>query len=183
MGLPPPSDVGLLERLKLSLGSNEAFLWRERLLQERLMRNVTALQERILLYVRDLIDSGLDQFAHADVAAALQVGIGTVKDALKRAAGIGLIEWRAQYRPGPNGSQRRTVNVYQTRMPQGSPEPRPDLRRRTASKSRVQTRKNVQPTCSPQCDERGWPAPWQPPPGFEARFAAKLAQERARRPP
>ena len=119
----------------------------------------------------------------AEVAAGCHAGIGTVKDALKSAAGIGLIEWRAQYRPGPNGSQRRTVNVYQTRMPQRSPEPRPDLRRRTASKSRVQTRKNVQPTCSPQCDERGWPAPWQPPPGFEARFAAKLAQERARRPP
>ena len=33
--LPPPSDIGLLERLRASLGSADTFLWRQRLLTER----------------------------------------------------------------------------------------------------------------------------------------------------
>ena len=36
--LPLAADAGLLEQLKASLGPNETFLWRERLLTERLMR-------------------------------------------------------------------------------------------------------------------------------------------------
>jgi hypothetical protein len=181
--LPPPAAATLRDQLRLSLGSNDAFLWRERLLTERLMRNITALHEHVLLYVRELVDGGTDQFRHADVAAACKVGIGTVKDALRRAQGIGLIDWKAEYRPGPGGVRRRTVNTYQALMPQSSPVPRPDLRRRPTLGNKKPLTSISKPTCSPQCGE---PA-GRPLLGFEARFAAKVAEEKrhwaTRRPP
>jgi hypothetical protein len=118
------------------------------------------------------------------IAEAVGVGVGTVKDALKRARGVGLLDWRAEYRPGPNGCRRRTANTYQARMPQHSPEPRPDLRRHGSPASRKPpVLSSSMPTCSPHCDELGR----GPLPGFEARFAAKLAEEKrrwaTRRPP
>lgn len=174
--LPPPSAHTLLDQLRASLGSDNAFLWRERLLQERLIRNITEKQERILLYIRELVDGGLSQFGHAEVATTCQVGVGTVKDALRRAQGIGLLDWKAEYRPGPNGCRRRTANTYQMLMPQRSPEPRPDLRRRAALVSKKPLSSVSKPPCAPQCGEPGW----RPPPGWEARFAAKLAEEKRR---
>ncbi len=142
------------------------------------MRNFTEKHERILLYVRELIDGALDQFSHAEVAIACQVGVGTVKDALKRAQGIGLLDWQAQYRPGPGGSCRRSINRYQLLMPQRPPEPRPDLRRRSSLVSKpVREERGVVrflPSCSPHSSELST----RPLPGFAARFAAKLAEEK-----
>jgi hypothetical protein len=188
MSLPAPSATTLREQLRLSLGSDDAFLWRQRLLQERLMRNITEKQERVLQYVRELIDQGVVQFTHAEVAIALvDAGIGTVKDALKRAQGIGLIDWRPDYRPGPNGSRRRIANIYRLSMPQHSPVPRPDLRRRSVLKSKpVQEGRTILrlPSCAPQCDERGETAVWAlgaPAAGFAERFAAKIAEEKRQR--
>src|SRR5262249_6268916 len=156
-------------------------LWRQRLLTERLMKNITALQEHVLNYVFSLIAGGQEQFTHGEIVAATGIKVGTVKDALRRARGIGLIDWRQDWRPGPNGSRRQVANVYRSSMPQRSPEPRPDLRRRSSLKSKDPQRKNVQPTWSPRCGERA-PLPrelaWRPPPGFEARFAAKLTEEK-----
>jgi len=181
--LPPPTTATLLDQLRASFGADDVFHWRQRLLQERLMKNVTALQEHVLLYVRELLDQGIAQFTHDEVAEALKVGISTVRDALRRAKGVGLVDWREDWRPGPNGSRRRTANVYEITQPQRSPEPRPDLRRRSSLKSKKTQTNNLVPSCSVQCDERAW-QPWQlawrPTPGFEARFATKLAEEKRR---
>jgi hypothetical protein len=185
--LPPPTATTLREQLRLSLGSDDAFLWRQRLLTERLMRNITALQEHVLLYVRGLIDQGIVQFSHAEVAQGFAgAKIGTVKDALRRAKGLGLLDWREEYRPGPGGVRRRVANTYQALMPQQSPVPRPDLRRRPALVSKRPSLSISKPTCSLQCGEPDG----RPLPGFEARFAAKLAEEKllrlarlGRRPP
>ena len=68
--LPAPPTNTLLDQLRLSLGSDDTFFWRQRLLQERLIKNVSALQEHVLLYVRELISQGIAQFTHADVAEA-----------------------------------------------------------------------------------------------------------------
>jgi hypothetical protein len=186
MSLPAPSATTLREQLRLSLGSDDTFLWRQRLLQERLMRNITALHEHVLLYVRELVDQGIAQFTHAEVAAACQVGVGTVKDALRRAQGIGLLDWTAEYRPGPGGVRRRIANTYRLHMPQHSPVPRPDLRRHKPPASRKPVLSSMLPSCSPQCGE---PA-GRPLPGFAERFAAKIAEEKrlrmarlGRRPP
>ena len=46
--LPAPASQTLLDQLRQSLGSGDTFLWRERLLQERLMRNITEKHERAL---------------------------------------------------------------------------------------------------------------------------------------
>ena len=154
------------------------------------MKNITEKQERVLHYVYDLVASGQRQFTHGELVEALKVGISCVKDALKRARGVGLIDWREDWRPGPDGGRWQTANIYEVTMPQRSPEPRPDLRRHPSPKSKKPQSKNLVPSCSPQCDDRAPPPrepAWRPPPGFEARFAAKLAEEKrswvARRPP
>jgi hypothetical protein len=156
------------------LGDTNTFLWRERLLQERLMRNISALQEQVLLCVRGLVEAGLTQFTHSAVAEACRVGVGTVKDALRRAQGVGLLAWQAEYRPGPNGVRRRTANSYRLTMPEQSPAPRPDLRRRAPLVSKRPPLEPILPTCSPHCGEPGW----RPPRGFEERFATRVAEEK-----
>src|SRR5215472_2409571 len=91
--LPPPSTSTLLDRLRLSLGSDDAFLWRQRLLTERLMHNVTEKHERALLYLREMIEAGHDQPSHGELAEALTIGISVIKDALGRGRKLGLIDW------------------------------------------------------------------------------------------
>jgi hypothetical protein len=52
------------------------------------MKNVSALQEQVLLYVHDLITVGLHEVCHGEIADACRVGVGTVKDALRRAQAL-----------------------------------------------------------------------------------------------
>ncbi len=156
------------------LTDEQAFLWRQRLLEERAMRNITDTHVRILLFTQGAIEAGDDQLSHAAIAEALGVGVRTVGDTYRRAMGVGLLAWEAQYRL-VGGRRRRTVNCYRLTMPSKSPEPRPDLRRHPVLKSHLTS---SLPSCSAQCAEPlvmqsvGWPA----------RFAAKLeAERRARR--
>jgi DNA-binding transcriptional MocR family regulator len=182
---PAPAIPTLLDQLRQSLGSNDTFLWRERLLSERLMHNITEKHERALLYLRDLIEAGDDQPSHGELAETLSISITVIKDALSRARALGLIEWDRQYIALPDGSRRQRANRYRLCMPQQSPQPRPDVRRHRPSKPAVLKSQsaNFLPTWSPHSGER-------PLAGFEARFAAKLAEEKrlraarvGRRPP
>jgi hypothetical protein len=54
--------------------------------------------------------------------------VRTVGDALRRLRGIGLFDWRAQFRPAGE-HRRRRENQYWLRLPATSAVPRPDLRR------------------------------------------------------
>jgi hypothetical protein len=176
MSLPAPSATTLRDQLRLSLGSDDAFLWRQRLLQERLMRNITEKQERVLLYVRELVDGGHSEPAHGELAEALSISISVIKDALSRARALGLLEWDRQYATLADGRCRQIANRYRLSMPQQSPQPRPDVRRHRPSKpaSLKSESSNFLPTWSPHSGER-------PPPGFAARFAAKIAEEKRQR--
>lgn len=174
MTLPPPADIGLLERLRASLGSEDAFLWRQRLLAERLMKNVTEKHERALLYLRDLIDAGHAEPSHGELAEALSISISVIKDALSRARALGLLEWDRQYATLADGSRRQIANRYRLCMPTQSPQPRPDVRRHPKPRPAPlvsQSSVSYLPSWSSQCGER-------PLPGFAARFAAKLAEEK-----
>jgi hypothetical protein len=183
--LPPPSALTLLDQLRLSLGTDDAFVWRQRLLTERLIRNITEKHERALLYLRGLIEAGHDQPSHGELAAALTIGISVIKDALSRAKALGLLDWDRVYEVLANGSRRQRANCYRWHLPQQSPQPRPDVRRHRPSKpaALISQPSSFLPTWSPHSGERTW----QPPAGFADRFAAKLAEEKrlraARRPP
>jgi DNA-binding transcriptional MocR family regulator len=170
---PAPAIPTLLDQLRQSLGSNDTFLWRERLLSERLMHNITEKHERALLYLRDLIEAGDDQPSHGELAETLSISITVIKDALSRARALGLIEWDRQYIALPDGSRRQRANHYRLCMPQHSPQPRPDVRRHRPSKpaSLNSQSSTFLPTWSPHSGER-------PLSGFAARFEAKLAEEK-----
>jgi hypothetical protein len=172
--MPPPSTIPtLLDQLRQSLGSDDTFLWRERLLTERLIRNITMPHERVLLYLRDLIEAGHDEPSHGELVAVLGFGISTIKDALSRGRKLGLLEWDRQYVTLADGSRRQIANRYRLCMPQQSPQPRPDVRRHRPSKpaSLKSESSTFLPTWSPHSGER-------PLPGFAARFEAKLAEEK-----
>lgn len=106
----------------------QAFLWRQRLTEERDLKNITDLHTRVLLFVHGAILDGEDQMSHAAVAEALKVGVRTVGDAYRRARALGLLTWEAQYR-AVQGVRRRTVNRYWLVMPEVVAEARPDVRR------------------------------------------------------
>lgn len=106
----------------------QAFWWRQRLTQERDLKNLTDLHTRILLFTQGSIEAGDDQLSHAAVAAALKVGVRTVGDAYRRAKALGLLTWEAQFR-AVHGVRRRTVNLYRLAVPEAEAEERPDVRR------------------------------------------------------
>jgi len=153
------------------LTDEQAFLWRQRLRQERAIHNITDTHIRILDFTQGAIEAGDDQMSHTAVAEALGVAVRTVGDAYRRAKGIGLLEWQAQYRDA-GGVRRRTVNLYRLAMPLNTPAPRPDLRRHRKPPLVLKL-----PTCSAHSAER----PPGPPAGFLSRFAAKIAEERRAR--
>ena len=150
------------------LTDGQAFQWRQRLLKERSLRNITDMHVRILLFTQGAIEAGDDQMSHAAVAEALDVAVRTVGDAYRRAKGVGLLEWDPQFRVA-GGVRRRIVNCYRLVMPLAEAEARPDLRRHRKPPLVLKL-----PTCSAHSAER----PTGPLPGFMARFAAKLAEER-----
>jgi hypothetical protein len=174
--LPAPSATTLREQLRLSLGSDDIFLWRQRLLQERLMRNITEKHERALLFVRELVDAGHSEPAHGELAEALTISISVIKDALSRARALGLLAWDRQYVTLADGRRRQIANRYRLCMPQQSPQPRPDVRRHRPSRpaSLKSESANFLPAWSPHSGER-------PLPGFAERFAAKIAEEKRQR--
>jgi len=131
----PPASPNLLELFRHSLGNDETFLWRQRLLQERLMSNITEKHERALLYVHGLISAGDDCFSQQVVALELGICLSAFRDALRRAQGIGLLAAEARYHRDASGQRRRTTNRYRLLMPHSSPAPRPDLRRHSTPKS------------------------------------------------
>jgi hypothetical protein len=148
----------------------QAFLWRQRLLAERAMRNITDLHVRILLFTQGAIEAGDDQLSHAAIAESLGVGVRTVGDTYRRAKGVGLLAWEAQYRE-VGGVRRRTVNRYRLAIPATPPEPRPDLRRHSILKSHLSS---SLPSCSAQ-----WAEPVvRQDNGWLGRYAAKLEAER-----
>lgn len=126
----------------------QAFLWRQRLLEERDLKNLTDLHVRILLFSQGAIEAGNDQMSHGEVAAALKVGVRTVGDAYRRARLLGLLVWDAQFK-GVHGVRRRIANLYRLAAPTGDAEARPDVRR--------QSKKPIpflsKPTWSAQCAE------------------------------
>jgi hypothetical protein len=132
------------------------------------MRNITDTHVRILEFTQGAIEAGSDEMSHAAVAEVLEVAVRTVGDAYRRAKGIGLLDWRAQYR-AVGGVRRRTVNRYRLALPIAAPEPRPDLRRHRKLPLVLKL-----PSCSAHSTER----PSGPLPGFMARFAAKIAEEK-----
>jgi hypothetical protein len=146
------------------LTDEQAFLWRQRLREERAIRNITDTHVRILEFTQGAIEAGADEMSHAEVAEALGYGVRTIGDAYRRAKGIGLLEWAAQFRDA-GGVRRRTTNRYRLTMPMATPEPRPDLRRHRKPPLVLKPS-----SCSAHSTE-----PFM---GFEARFAAKLAEER-----
>lgn len=152
------------------LTDDQACLWRQRLLEERKLRNITDLHARILLFTMGAIEAGDDQLSHAAIAEALGVGVRTVGDTYRRAKGVGLLAWEAQYRE-VGGMRRRTVNRYWLTMPAEVPKPRPDLRRHSVLKSHLSSSLPYRPA---QCAE---PVVMQSN-GWMARFAAKLEAER-----
>ena len=112
---PGPAVPTLLDQLRQSLGSDDTFLWRKRLLTERLMRNITEKHERALLYLRDLIKAGDDQPSHSELAGgAFYQHLGD--------------QGRAQARPGPRtdrvGSPIRLARCWQ---PPSTCQPLPAL--------------------------------------------------------
>jgi DNA-binding transcriptional MocR family regulator len=156
--------------------SEQAFLWLQRLQQERAMRNITDTHVRIAQFTMGAIEAGDDQMSHAAVATALGYGARTVRDAYRRLRGLGLLDWQAQARGSGDHPNWRTTNRYWLRMPDATPEPRPDLRRHAAVKPLA----NLLPTSAAHC---AYPAAALRGPllGFAARFAAKLAAEKATR--
>lgn len=106
----------------------QAFQWRQRLTEERDLKNITDLHTRILLFTQGAIEAGEDEMSYAAVAEALKVGVRTVGDAYRRAKALGLLAWEAQFRL-VQGVRRRTVNRYWLVMPEGEAELRPDVRR------------------------------------------------------
>jgi hypothetical protein len=170
---PAPVIPTLLDQLRQSLGSDDTFLWRERLLTERLMRNITEKHERALLYLHALIEAGHNEPSHGELAAALTIGISVIKDALSRAKALGLLDWDRVYEVLANGSRRQRANCYRWHLPQQSPQPRPDVRRHRPSKpASLKSQSSISSLpWSPDSDER-------PLPGFAARFAAKIAEEK-----
>jgi hypothetical protein len=170
---PAPVIPTLLDQLRQSLGSDDTFLWRERLLTERLIRNITMPHERVLLYLRDVIEAGHDEPSHGELVEVLGFGISTIKDALSRGRKLGLIEWDRQYSTLADGSRRQRANHYRLCMPTQTPQPRPDVRRHRPPKPALLKRESSFSSLpwSPHSGER-------PLPGFAARFAAKLAEEK-----
>ena len=151
------------------LTDQEAFIWRQRLLAERTLRNITDLHVRsILLYTQGAIEGGDDQLSHAAIAEALGVGVRTVGDTYRRAKGVGLLEWDAQFRDA-GGVRKRTVNRYRLTMPVAEPEARPDLRRHR--------KLPLVPKLLPSCSAHSTELP-RTLPGFMARFAAKIVEEK-----
>lgn len=149
------------------LTDTQAFLWRQRLRDERAIRNVTDLHVRILEFTQAAIEDGADEMSHQAVAEALGCGVRVVGDAYRRARGIGLLTWAAQFRD-MGGVRRRTVNRYSLTMPLATPAPRPDLRRHR--KPPVRLSSYSIPSCSAHSAEplAAWPQ----------RFAAKIAEEK-----
>ena len=94
----------------------QAFQWRQRLLAERDLKNLTDLHVRILLFTQGVIEAGEDQMSHAAVAEALKVAVRTVGDTYRRARVLGLLSWEAQFRD-VQGVRRRTVNRYRLVLP------------------------------------------------------------------
>jgi len=73
------------------LTDGQAFVWRQRLRDERAIRNITDTHVRILEFTLGAIEAGDDQLSHAAVAEALRVGVRTVGDTYRRAKALGLL--------------------------------------------------------------------------------------------
>jgi hypothetical protein len=114
----------------LEFRQSETLAWTIRLQIERHLRNITDAHVAIISHVAELADGGLTQVSHAAVAKALHRGARTVRDALRRARALGLLDWSPCYerRPGSLLS-RRTANVYRRTMPSTLAMARPDVRR------------------------------------------------------
>lgn len=125
----------------------QSFSWRQRLTEERDLKNLTDLHHRILLFTMGAIEAGDCQMSHGEVATALKVGVRTVGDAYRRAKLLGLLTWEAQFKD-IHGVRRRTVNLYRLAAPQGDAEARPDVRRHNKTVLPIS-----KPTWSAQCAE------------------------------
>ena len=114
----------------IDLGSDELFAWRIRLDLERCLHNIPDGQKAIIEYVAELADAGHPQVSHAAIAAALRRGQRTVREALRRARQLDMIDWRPCYEARPGSVLRwRKANIYRRTMPQAAARPRPDVRR------------------------------------------------------
>ena len=157
------------------LTDQEAFVWRQRLRQERAIRNITDTHVRIAEFTMGAIQAGADQMTHAEVAEALGYGARTVRDAYRRFRLLGLLDWAPQSRGAGDHPNWRTANRYWLRMPDKTPEPVAECRRKPAHKPLSSSSYSSAHCAHPVATLSG------PPQGFTARFAAKLEAERAAR--
>lgn len=111
----------------------QGFWWRQRLTEERDLKNLTDLHVRILLFTQGAIEAGDSQMSHGEVATALKVGVRTVGDAYRRARLLGLLTWEAQFKD-IHGVRRRTVNLYRLKLPEQPAEERHSEVRRVRKK-------------------------------------------------
>lgn len=114
----------------IDIGSSEIFSWRVRLEIERSLRNITDAHKAIIQYVADLAGDDLCQVSHTEIARALTRGARTIRDALRRARVLGLIDWQAHYEPRPGSVLRwRKANIFRRTMPHSPARARPEVRR------------------------------------------------------
>jgi hypothetical protein len=112
----------------IDIGSDHAHRWRQRLLQEAGTRNLTHLHVRILTGLEGLLEAGTDQPTHQALAELAGASLAVVKDALKRARQLGLVQWDQQF-VARGGQRRQIANRYWITLPLLPAVARPEVRR------------------------------------------------------
>jgi hypothetical protein len=115
--------------LPLSLPTDQAFLWHQRLREQAAVRNITLVHVEIATRLYGLLEVGEDRITHARLAKDTRHGISTVQDALRRLRALGLIAWEQRYEMR-GGLRRQAANAYRITIPAEPARPRPELRRR-----------------------------------------------------
>jgi len=158
--------------MPLSLPSDHAFLWHQKLKEQVAVRNITDLHLQIALRLYALLEAGEEHITHHLLAAGR--GISAVQDALRRLRALGFITWEPQYvvREGRN---RRTANRYRIIMPVETTRPRPELRRRAGAVHRALSKQKE------IAQERAWISPAEVVRASEARIIAAWQRARAAR--
>jgi hypothetical protein len=133
MLVPAPGRGGLGQTeekpaLPLSLPSDLAFLWHQRLREQVAVRNITLVHLEIAMRLCGLLEAGEDRISHARLARDTRHGISTVQDALRRLRALGFVAWEQRHEMR-NGLRRQVANAYRITMPAETTRPRPELRR------------------------------------------------------
>lgn len=112
------------------IGTADAKHWRDRVAAEKAMGNLAANHRDVLHLLQGMIEAGEDQPSHQEIAAALRISLGVVRDATKRGKLLGYLSWEKQFDTLPSGLRRQRANRYTWHLPANPIVPRPDVRRR-----------------------------------------------------